>query len=179
MTTFAQGFTNGLRVLRAAYPSWDMPAESAQVWGALLSDCDPESLLVAAVQLARESKFPPTPAEWRARALTASGQGRAHAMTPSEAWDELYRNRHRADRSRVRWSSESVRRAAEAVQWSSGDWQSEQLPTIRAQFERYFVALSSKAQDLDASNEAAALLPTLTKSLSAKWNAQLPARGGS
>jgi hypothetical protein len=63
------------------------------------------------------------------------------------------------------WSIEAVRRAAEAVKWRDPDWTSEQIPTIRAQFERYYNALRAKQDSIDSANEAIALLPGVQRLL--------------
>jgi hypothetical protein len=93
-------------------------------------------------------------------------------LTASEAWEEMRRNRKRyspyashEQNARIRWSSEAVRRAAEAVIWTDMNWTSEQLPTIRAQFERYYNALRDKHEAIDAHHEIDALVDQVTRSL--------------
>lgn len=160
-------FGDALAVLLEGFPKFDLSDSQEAMWQALLSDVPPEALCIAAAQLARESRFAPSIAEWRERALTASGKGAAHALSAADAWEVMRRNRrayspyasHEDNERRVRWPSEAVRRAAEAVCWTDMNWTSEQIPTIRAQFERYYNSIAGKQNAIDASNDAAALMP--------------------
>lgn len=165
-------FDNAVRVLFDCFPRFDLTVEQVETWRAVLADCAPDALSAAAVQLARESDYPPTIASWRARALTISGGGPAWTMSAAEAWDEM--RRHRVKRAQTRldstpympkWTSEAVRRASEAVGWDDPSWETEQLPTIRAQFERYYNAIKGKQEQIDGSQEATALLPNVMRSI--------------
>lgn len=169
-------FEDALRTLLDCFPRFDLTQEQAATWKAVMADADPEALIVAAIHLSRESSYPPSIAEWLARAETASGSGAAHVLTAAEAWAELMRNRRaprewRRDQdgatrmSQVRWSSEAVRRAAEVVAWNDQDWLTEQLPTIRAQFERYYNAIKDRQDNLDSSGTASALLPGVMRAI--------------
>lgn len=144
---------DSLRVLAHAFPRWDLTPDAIRTWAVLLSGDDVESLHAAAVELARTSKFPPTIAEWRERAAAIQGMGKALATTAGEAWDETYRNRHARYRGTVAWSSDAVLRAARIVRWDDPDWTSEQIPTIRAQFERHYLALRDKAATVEAARD--------------------------
>jgi hypothetical protein len=131
----------GWRALLVAFPSWNVPPETVRLWTALLRDICPMRLIAGALALAKESKYPPSLAEWRARALTCGGGGLVHGMSAAEAWDEMRRHRMRFSPTRhaeqpyqPKWSSEAVRRASEAVSWRDPDWTAEQIPTIRSQF---------------------------------------------
>lgn len=157
-------FADALRLLMALFPKFDLSREQAAAWSAALADSEPETLCAAALQLSRESQYPPSIKEWAERARLCGG--RALPMTAAEAWDEM--RMHRTKRAQTRynvspympaWSSEAVRRASEAVQWDSPDWESEQLPTIRAQFERYYNAQSQRQEAIDGALAASDLLP--------------------
>jgi hypothetical protein len=127
--------------LTAAFPNWACAPMTVRLFYAVLADCERADLERAVLAyIANETQWP-TAAGLRRYAQpqkTLSVQ-----LTAAEAWDELYRNRH-SRRDKPNWSSEIVRRAAEAVRWADRDWQSDQIPTIRAQFERYYNALMGK-----------------------------------
>lgn len=150
------------QLLFAAYPRWDVPPETIATWEILMGDIDADTALIAAGQLASESAYPPSLAEWKQRARSLSGDGPGNRLTAAEAWDELTRNRRkvvgRLSPTSVAWSSEAVQRAAHAVRYTDTDWLSDQIPTIRAQFERYYLALAAKTDAIDAANDARALL---------------------
>ena len=159
-------FDDALAVLLDGVTKFDLTESQAAVWRVALADIPPEALYAAAFQLLRESSYAPSIASWRERALFHVGQGKGHAVTPAEAWDEMRRNRKlyspynsHEKNGRIQWSSEVVRRAAEAVQWTDLSWTVEQLPTIRAQFERYVTQLAGKRDAIDAANETLELLP--------------------
>ncbi len=60
-----------------------------------------------------------------------------------------------------------MHRAAQAVNWTDAGWTTEQIPTIRAQFERYYNAIAEKQEVIDSVNDTLALLPSMQKLLSA------------
>lgn len=137
------------RVLAAGFPSFNITVEQMQAWDLILSDQTPEALLAGAIAYSRASKYPtPTVSGWLEHTRLAD-TSRGVRLTAAEAWDELYRNRHGRYGRRVSWSSDAVYRAAQAVKWDDPDWLVEQMPTIRAQFERYYTALADKTEDLD------------------------------
>lgn len=165
-------FADALRVLMAFFPKFDLTPEQAAAWGSALADVDPEALCTAALHLSHESSYAPTIHEWRTRALTASGKGDALEMGAGEAWDAMRKHRTRYSQTRYnatpyqpQWESEAVRRASEAVDWTNSEWQTEQIPTIRAQFERYYNSIKGKQATIDASNDAAALMPGVMRSI--------------
>lgn len=140
------------QVLAAGFPSFNVTIEQMRAWDLLLSDQTPESLLAGAIAYARESKYPvPTVAGWLEHARRAD-PARMTRLTAAEAWDEMYRNRHGRYTRPVKWSSEAVLRAARAVRWDDPDWPAEQIPTIRAQFERYYNSLADKTELIDEVN---------------------------
>jgi len=155
MSTFA----TSLQILLDAHPRWDLSAQAARTWAALLSDVSPALLHSAAIDLARYSKFPPTPAEWRERAEALAGRGTAASLTPGEAWDEMYRNRHARHSGPVAWSSAAVQQAARVVRWDDHDWLADQLPTIRAQFERAYVGIQAKGAAIARAHDALEFAP--------------------
>lgn len=156
-------FTESLRVLLAAYPRWDPSREDCEIWAMSLSDVPAEALRVAALQLVRESKYPPTIAEWRERARALELGGAAPELSIADAWDELLRNRKLAQSQRYEsrpeklkpysWSSDLVRRAAEFVHWK-GEWTNEPVSTTRAQFERTLRDLRQTADVADKARSA-------------------------
>ena len=161
MTTF----DDALAVLLDGAPKFDLTESQIAVWRIALADVPPEALYVAAFRLIRESKYAPSIEAWRTLALAYIGGGVANKITSGEAWDEMRKNRKKYspyDRNQnhlITWTSEAVRRAAEAVQWTDLSWTNEQIPTIRAQFERYYNALVDKREEIDAARETVALLP--------------------
>src|SRR4051812_28253989 len=52
-------FDNAVRVLFDCFPRFDLTVEQVETWRAVLADCAPDALSAAAVQLARESDYPP------------------------------------------------------------------------------------------------------------------------
>ena len=106
-------------------------------------------------------------------ALAISGNGKVGRLTAAEAWAEMYRNRHSVSGKPPTWTSDAVRKAAEVVNWRDPDWLSEQVPMIRAQFERYYSSLQGKARDTAAIEVAQHLL---TLSRDRRQNAQGPQR---
>jgi hypothetical protein len=132
--------------LIAAYPSWPCHAGTVQVfWDALgeLPRAELERATIA--HIAQETAWPIAA---KLRALAKMNHDDS-TLTASEAWEEMYRHRHAHTRN-PKWSSPAVERAAEAVRWNDPDWLSEQIPTIRAQFERYYNALSGKEKRNEA-----------------------------
>lgn len=112
------------------------------------------------------SKYAPTVAELREIADRLQKPERLLALTPGEAWDEMYRNRHRVDRRKpVVWSSPAVERAARVVNWDDPEWLSEQIPTIRAQFERAYSGMSNKADAIEKHAEAELMLEGIDRLL--------------
>jgi len=128
--------------LISAYPSWPCSEATAQVfWDAIgeLPRAELERATIA--HIAQETAWP-IAAKLRALAKMNHDD---NTLTASEAWEEIYRHRHAHTRN-PKWSSEAVERAANAVRWNDPDWLSEQIPTIRAQFERYYNAIEAKAK---------------------------------
>lgn len=178
------GFLQGLAILAAGKPKWSITKEDAALWRIIVgTDIPDDALVSAALQLSRESEYDPTPAGWRTRALRIVNGPR---MTAAEGWDELMRNRRaprvwrrgedgitRTISPEPKWSNEAVRRAAEAVRWNSEDWLTEQINTIRAQFERYYNSLADKRDEIDAAQDAQGALPELVKALSQRWTPQI------
>lgn len=158
-------FEIGLRIILDSRPTFELTPQQAVTWKLLLADISDDALVTSAIMLAREDKWMPSPAEWRSRALAVDGRGSVARLTAAEAWDEMRRNRGRYSTTErnnnhlIKWSSDAVRYAAEAVQWTNMAWESDQIPTIRAQFERYYNAVSDKAATIERVSEATALLP--------------------
>lgn len=147
--------THIMGALTAAFPSWACAPMTVRVFYAALADCERADLERAVIAYIANETAWPTAAGLRKYARPQPAG--AAALSPSEAWQELYINRHHR-RDNPNWSSESVRRAAEAVQWSSRDWTTDQLPTIRAQFERYYTSITTKQHGQAALEVAAQLL---------------------
>lgn len=127
--------------LIAAFPSWPCNEGTVQVfWDSLydLPQAEVERAVLAYV--AQETAWPIAA---KMRALAKMNHDDC-TLTASEAWQEMYRHRH-AHTKNPKWSSPAVERAALAVNWNDPDWLTEQLPTIRAQFERYYTALEAKS----------------------------------
>lgn len=178
-------FGDALRLLMGLYPRFDLTAEQAGAWAASLADVDTEALCTAAIHLSHESEFPPSVKAWRERALTASGEGGAYAQNATDAWDEMRRHRTRRAQTRYdlnpyvpKWSSEAVRRASEAVLWDDPNWETEQIPTIRAQFERHFNACRSQSDAIEASQVAEHLMPKAMRAIGRGGDGPRPLMGG-
>jgi len=136
------------RWMSAAFVNWNLGAEQMALWDRILSESfSPDELAAGAIHFARTSVFPPTLASWSSAAQVAR---MAHRHSAIEAWEEMYRNRHARYLGPVKWSSEAVLRAACAVRWDDPMWETEQLPTIRAQFERYYNSIADKQERTDA-----------------------------
>ena len=146
--------TSPMALLVSAYPSWPCSEGTVLAFWCALGDLPREAIERAAVaHVAQETSWPV------AATLRRLAQPRAlpGGLTASEAWEEMYRHRHAHTRS-PQWSSPAVERAAEAIRWNDPDWLSEQIPTIRAQFERYYLAVEKREARVAASAEADALL---------------------
>lgn len=135
------------------FPSWPCTTDTIVAFWKSLRDLEPRDIVRGVLEFLQVSKFPPTVGELRERALPAVDI----ELAIVDAFDEIRRNRAVASlmrfetreerlqelRARIVWSSESVRRAAEAVSWRT-EWSPSQAPTIRAQFGRYLRALLVK-----------------------------------
>ncbi len=138
------------------YPSWAVKPGTAGAYWMSLHDLAAPDLLRALVEHANHSAYAPSTAELRALCRPMSEIG----LTAAEAWDEMRQNRkkyspyERNQNHLIRWSSEAVRRAAQSVEWTDLSWTPEQIPTIRAQFERYYNALVGKQTKIDNRNDA-------------------------
>jgi hypothetical protein len=138
------------------YPQWPIKDGTPGAYWLSMHDIAPEDLMRALVEHAAHSQFAPSIAELRTLARPIGELG----LTAPEAWDEMRRNRRKyspCERNQnhlITWSSEAVRRAADAVGWTDLNWPEAQIPTIRAQFERYFAAMRGKQDRIDNRNEA-------------------------
>lgn len=154
-----------IRGLMRRYPTWDCPPATIEDW---LLDLDPlpeEAVQAACRALGRESEFPPSLAAIFKRASILARPAGSGAMTAGDAWAELQRNRivlsqnryeSRDERRRpYTWTSEAARAAAESVDWKA-DWEGETTGTIRAQFERYYLANVARQAEIDWRQEAIA-----------------------
>lgn len=161
-------FLDSLQVLMRAFPKWDLPRDAVPTWAALLSDVPASDLHVAALDIARSSKFPPSIAEWREKALGLAGQGRAFEVTLSEGWNALMANRALSSRQRYEcrpekraeyvWPSEAVRIAAEAIGWNR-DWEAESIGTLRAQFRDALRGGQEKGAAIESARSALEFAP--------------------
>lgn len=146
--------------IKARYPAWPALDGTADAYWMSLHDLSADQLLRALVEHSAHSTFAPSISELRALCRPINDLG----LTAAEAWDEMRRNRKKYspyDRNQnhlITWSSEAVRRAAEAVQWTDLSWTTEQIPTIRAQFERYYNGLVGKQTKIDNRNDAEQLV---------------------
>lgn len=70
-------------IFSAAYPNWQVTADTIRVWSEFLSDEKPSALVMAAAHFARTSKFPPSIAEVR-RLIHASEK-----VSAEEAWEKV------------------------------------------------------------------------------------------
>lgn len=146
--------TGPMALLVSAYPSWACSEGTVLVFWMVLADLPREHVEQAAVALAAQDTAWPTAAALRKLAKSCAPVER---LTASEAWEEMYRHRH-AHTLAPKWSSPAVERAAVAVNWNDPNWLTEQLPTIRAQFERYFVAIEKRVVREELTAEAESLV---------------------
>lgn len=142
--------------LVAAQPGWPASLATIRTFWSALRNYDQDDLAVAVRALVRTTRRWPVPAD--IIALIPESQAR---LTAADAWEEMRRNRRRyspyashEQNARITWSSDLVKRAADAVGWTDMDWTAEQVPTIRAQFERYYNSLSTKKTELMATSDA-------------------------
>lgn len=134
-------FAGVMARLMAAYPSWPCSARTVQVFWDVLNDLPQRDLERAAIEhVAGETSWPIA-----ARLRTLAKASDANVMTASQAWDEMYRNRH-AHTPNPKWSCEAVELAAQAINWNEPSWLTEQIPTLRAQFERYYNAAAKRTE---------------------------------
>jgi hypothetical protein len=168
-------FTSGVIArLMAAYPSWPCHAGTIQVFWDALADLLQEAVERAAVaHVAQESAWP-LAANLRRLAKGTSDLGRLMA---SEAWNEMYGHRH-AHTEHPKWSTPAVERAARAVNWNDPNWLTEQIPTIRAQFERYYLANKERDERAREQDEASTLLGLASAGPPADGPRRLFAGGG-
>lgn len=147
------------------YPGWKPTEQTIAAYWRHLHDLTADDLARALVEHSSSSKYAPSVAELRMCAKPAT----SIALTAAEAWDQMRRNRKlyspyasQDQNARIQWSSEAVLRASEAVGWTDLTWTQEQLPTIRAQFERYYNAIKDKTSAIDAKSDAAQLVRTIS-----------------
>ena len=153
-----------IATLAAGYASWKPTEATYRLFWGVLHDVEPEAIQRAILAHASTGKFPPTPADL----LELSGD--ADDDTATDAWEEMRAHRVKYAQTRYnatpyvpQWSSEAVRRASEAVCWRDPDWTTEQLPTLRAQFERHYNALRTVTRGQEVREEATAKLPEFRK----------------
>lgn len=159
------------------FPSWKPTEATIAAYWRHLHMLSADELGRALSEHVGRSTFAPSVAELRSAARPPAALGK----TAGEAWNELRKNRalyspyasHETNESRVKWSSRAAQRAAEAVCWTDMSWTVEQIPTIRAQFERYYNALKDKSELIDRKMEAAEITQGISGMLGLKGLAQL------
>ncbi len=140
--------------LAAAYSGWHCPVSTIQAFWDVLGDLPRQDIERATIAHCATETAWPVPARIRKLALDRPTE---QGLTAGEAWAELYKNRHDRRHAPI-WSTPAVRRAAEAVNWTDPNWTTDQIPTIRAQFERYFLAAQTKESQAQIHDTAAKLL---------------------
>lgn len=152
--------------LLVGFPSFNPTVKVQAAWDLLMSDQTPEALLAGAIEYARVARYPtPTIGEWLEHARHCD-PARPLRLTVAEAWDEMYQNRRARHRGPVTWSSDAVMRAAQAIGWDDPLWETDQLPTLRAQFRDFYTSLADKTERVDESHTVrriAAGLPNLAQ----------------
>lgn len=133
-------FKTVIERLVAAYPSWPCHAGTIQVFWDSLEDLPRQEVERATIAYIAQETAWPVVAKLRSIALLNHDD---NTLTASQAWDEMYRHRHAHTRA-PKWSSPAVESAARAVSWNDPCWLTEQIPTIRAQFERYYNAMAAR-----------------------------------
>jgi hypothetical protein len=147
-------------VLLSAYPSWEKEsseeklARTLTVYERLLRDIPGEALEAAALQLIAESKFFPTVAELRAKALSLLGPT---FPSPMEAWGEVKRAISRHGRYQVpEFDNPITAKVVQGMGWLSL-CDSENEAADRARFMQAYDTLCRREQ------EDALLLPEVRK----------------
>lgn len=143
-----------LAYLADQYRDWgrNCTGSMADSWLLTLGDCEPATLLTAAVAHARSSKFPPTPADLLARC-------RADQTPAGEAAFDLasraarYASPHDEKRCSEAWRALRARDAvaADACREFGGfrafwDLETDAIGTARAHFARIYSSLAAKAR---------------------------------
>lgn len=180
MNTYAppDWFKSFMRAVVGAYPTWPCTTSTVQVYWMTLKDIPPERLMHALSLHVGTSKFPPSAAE-----LRTAADGPSTALTYAEAWDEMRRNRklysptERNQNYRITWSSETVRRAAEAVGWTNLNWLESDMPTIRAQFRMAYESLDRKREEIDRHETADQIVASVRGSIGLRGIGALYGKG--
>jgi hypothetical protein len=166
-----------MAALAASYPTFNLQKATIDAYARLLADVDANALATAADQAAAESKFFPTIAELRERALAIRG---AINGWPDAA--EVFQSAVRQAGSRgydsfdaTTWPSEAIRDFVKTWWRDICYTDEDNLPTIRAQFRDSYNARArradQRARNLPGTND---MIDRLTGQL----NANTPRLGG-
>lgn len=136
-----------MAVLAAAFPTFDLQAQTIEVYYATLKDLDGAMLKAAAHACLTASEFFPT--VHRLREAVAGIQSKITGMLmPEEAWEEVRREMRKGGiYHQPEFSSPLVRRAVDSV----GGWYnlcgSENVPADRAHFLRIYETFMKREQE--------------------------------
>jgi len=127
-----------MKAFGKAYPSPEAARSQADSWAEFLSDITPDEGVKAIRQHISESPHFPQIADIRRRVA----ESRVDPVDIGAAWGEVRRAISRCGHNRLpEWSNPAVAHAVEALGWRDICMTLEDdLPTLRAQFERYFKA---------------------------------------
>jgi hypothetical protein len=122
----------------------EVTEEVARAWAVMLPDVTPDEGRRALEAHIRESPHWPKISDIATRVAA----NRCPAPDPAAAWGEVYRAIARCGRDREpTWSSPRVAAAVEAIGWRAiCDSNTDDVNTLRAQFERFFLAGNRAAQ---------------------------------
>lgn len=115
--------SDAITAIGIAYPQRHFTGETAELYGRLLRDLDPEAVTRAIERLIKGSEFMPTVHAIR----TAVAEETLALPSPEEAWDMV-------TRGNLRNAPPEVRAASAAVGGRRTIMSSDNLPTVRAQF---------------------------------------------
>lgn len=152
--------TQALGILAAYYPNFRLQKQTVDAYARILGDIEYRELETAVDQLAAESKFFPSVAELREKVLAIR---RAELGLPDAygAWNEIMGEVRRVGYESwpdARWSCDLVRDMAQRWWRDVCLGNTDDLPTIRAQFRDAYNAKARRAEDearrLPVTNEA-------------------------
>lgn len=136
-------------VMAAAYPGFNLRAETIAVYAELLADLDTDTLAVAAKQAVAESKFFPTVAELRERVI-AMNKRAGGAPTAEEAWREVLNafGRTACTDPQPKFSHAAIDETVRRIGWRDiGMCQEDDVRILFAQFRTTYDRLIERAVD--------------------------------
>lgn len=142
-----QEITKLIAVVSLAYPRYELPEGTVHVYAGLLSDIPADALEAAARQLMVESKFFPSIAEWREKALDLM-TGIYQIPSSAEAWEEVMQQINKVGHNTSpEFSHPVIRKAVDCFGWKTL-CMSESIEFDRSQFFKVYEILVKRAKDI-------------------------------